>query len=118
MDKTPATWLSGLDVPGFIGSGRGLDYFTDTLLPFVVSFLYLIIISLSLMFLAIGGIKYTMSSGDKEATAKAKATITYAILGLVLALCSFIIIRVLDTFLGINLLNLPKVAYYTGPPSP
>ena len=52
-----------------------------------------------------GGIMYMTSGGNKEGTAKARATITYALVGLILALLSFIFIGILGQFFGVNLLG-------------
>lgn len=46
----------------------------------------------SLLFLVIGGLRYTLSGGDSNAIAQAKKTITYALLGLVLGISTFTIV--------------------------
>ena len=54
-----------------------------------------------LMFL-FGGFQYFSAGGDKEATARASRTLTYAIIGLVISLSSWIILNLLGSFLGYN----------------
>lgn len=47
----------------------------------------------SVIFVIIGGIKYTLSSGDPGEISKAKNTILYSIVGLVVVMSAFMIIR-------------------------
>lgn len=82
----------------------GLNFIENQLVPFVVSGALYLLIILSLIFLIIGGIMWMTSGGDKEGLAKAKAAITYALLGLVLGLGAFIIVRILSNFFGVELM--------------
>lgn len=66
----------------------------------------------ALIFLIIGGIKWIMSGGDKEGTAKAKNTVTSALIGLVIVLAAWILINVILKFFGLNdisTLQLPSI---------
>ncbi|MDX1765647.1 MAG: pilin [Candidatus Saccharimonadales bacterium] len=47
----------------------------------------------SLVFVVIGGFRYVTSGGDPQKTAQAKDTILYSIIGLVIALSAFVIVR-------------------------
>lgn len=49
--------------------------------------------TVALLFLIIGGYQYITSSGNSEAIEKAKKTILYSIIGLIVAILSFIIIN-------------------------
>lgn len=100
LKNSPKDWLKNVN-PGFTppwGTNFGLDFFTKQLVPFLVWAGVFFTIILSLIFLIIGGIMYSMAGGNKEGMAKAKATITYAIVGLVLGLSSVIILRFLENF--------------------
>jgi len=46
---------------------------------------------LSVIFLLVGGLKYVTSAGDPKRTNSAKQTITYAIIGLIVAIMAFAI---------------------------
>ncbi len=46
-----------------------------------------------------------MSGGDPKGIGKARSTLTYAIIGLVIVLLAAAIIKILETFLGITLLT-------------
>jgi len=53
---------------------------------FLLQVLFGIIGALALLFIVISGLRYVVSSGDPQDTAKAKSGIIYALVGLVLAL--------------------------------
>ncbi len=52
--------------------------------------------------LLVGGFKYITSGGDPKATESAQKTITYAILGLILILVSFLILVLIKTITGVD----------------
>lgn len=70
----------------------------------------------AVIYIIMGGIKYITAKGDEEATAGAKATITYAIIGLLIAIAAFTVIRFVWTSLTTQK-DLPAVPesqqYYT-----
>jgi len=57
---------------------------------------------LSLIMLVVGGFSYIGAGGDKQAVEKAKNTLTFAIAGLILAVSSWMIINILNEFLGLR----------------
>lgn len=59
-----------------------------------------IVAALSLIFIIIAGIKFVTSSGDEKKLASATSTLTYAIIGLVVAILAFVIIRIVQFFFG------------------
>jgi len=59
----------------------------------------------AIIMLVVGGFKYLSAGGDKEAAAKAKHTLTYAVIGTVLAISAFMILRLLGVFLGADFNN-------------
>lgn len=56
----------------------------------------------ALIFLVIGGIKWILSGGDKEATGKAKESITAALIGLAIVIGSWILINIILGFFGLT----------------
>ena len=58
----------------------------------IVQYLIIIAIAVSIIFIVIGGIKWTTSGGDKEKVAQARGTITAAIIGLIIAVLAFAIV--------------------------
>lgn len=57
-------------------------------------------------FLIVGGIKWILSGGDKEAMGKAQGTITAALVGLIVVFAAWAIIRLIEVFFGISILTL------------
>jgi hypothetical protein len=55
-----------------------------------------------LVMLIVGGFQYLSAGGDKEGAQRASRTLTFAIGGLVLLLSSWLIIKLLADFLGID----------------
>jgi len=60
-------------------------------------------ILLAFVYLLIGGIKWITSSGDKQGLTSAKATVTYAIIGLILAFLALGILTFISDFFTVNL---------------
>jgi len=58
------------------------------------------------VFLIIGGIRWVTSGGDKEKTARAQQTLTAALVGLVIVFASWAIIKLIETFFGIEILEM------------
>jgi len=76
--------------------------FTDfgALATFIVKFLTTIVGALSLIFIVISGIKIVTSSGDSKKLGSATSTLIYAIVGLVVAILAFVIINLVQRFIG------------------
>ena len=55
---------------------------------------------LAVLMLIIGGFRYLMSAGNDEATGKAKNTILYAIVGIVIVILSYAIVFTITNALG------------------
>jgi len=75
-------------------------FLSGQIIPFAISLLIFLVVLLSLIFTIVGGIMYMTSGGNKEGAAKAKNTITYALVGLAVGLGAFLISKILFTFLG------------------
>ena len=52
-----------------------------------------------------GGVQYITSSGDKAQTESARNKMTYALIGLVIVIGSYGIIKLIEAFFGINILQ-------------
>ena len=61
---------------------------------------------IAFIFLIIGGIKWITAGGDKEKTAGAQKTLTSALVGLIIVFTAWAIIRLIETFFGIEILTL------------
>lgn len=56
--------------------------------------------------LVVGGIQWIVSGGDKAATEAARNRITAALVGLVIVFAAWAIIQLIETFFGIDILQL------------
>jgi hypothetical protein len=61
---------------------------------------------LTLIYLILGGLAWIRSGGDKQKLSQARARLTYAIIGLIIALGSFFIINLIGYFFKVNLLQI------------
>ncbi|MBI4100669.1 hypothetical protein HY439_02910 [Candidatus Microgenomates bacterium] len=72
------------------------------IIPGIIKLLLVVSFIVALIFLLLGGISWITSGGNKEGVGKAKARVTYAILGLILALLSFFIVYTLTRMFGVR----------------
>ncbi len=54
------------------------------------------------IYLIFGALKFVTSGGDPKAVTSAKNTMTYAILGLIIILLSFLVLNFIGNFLGLE----------------
>lgn len=93
------------DVQG-VNAGKLCGVEVDTIVEKSINVILFVSFVAALLYLIFGGIRWIMSGGDKEATAKAKGTVTAALIGLAVVLASWILINVILTFFGSGLGNL------------
>jgi TRAP-type C4-dicarboxylate transport system permease small subunit len=72
----------------------------------VLTLLLVVTVVLTLFFLIWGGVQWIQSGGDKQKLAGARARLTYAIIGLVIALLSFFVVNVIGFVFKVNLLQI------------
>jgi len=72
----------------------------------VVTLMLVFSVVLALIFLIVGGIQWITSGGDKTKASSARSRITYAIIGLVIALGAFFIVNAVGFLFKSNLLNI------------
>ena len=90
--------------PGLQGKS-GVEFFQD-LLPRMVG-LGFVIGSLIFFFVMVtGAIQWITSGGDKAANEAARAKISSAIIGFVILLAVFAVLKVIEDFFGFNILTL------------
>ncbi len=75
--------------------------FTDfgALLRHFITWLLYAAGGIAVLFLIVGGFQYVASRGNEEATEKAKKTITYAVVGIVVIVLAFAIVAIVNTIL-------------------
>ncbi len=87
-----ASQFSPAGIPGLTSLGA--------LATIIVKFLISIVGILAIIFIIIAGIKIVSSGGDSKKLDGARATLTYAIIGLVVAILAFVIVNIVQKFLG------------------
>jgi hypothetical protein len=90
-----------IDAPGTLPSG-GVDTLS-TAISGGIQIMIIVAILLSLVFLVLGGIQWTSSGGDKGKISAARSKITFAIVGLIVALSAFGIASIFGNFFGVSL---------------
>lgn len=78
---------------------QGLEVIVAKVLHIIVPLIGVIL----LVMLIVGGFQYITSGGEAEQAAKARKTITMALFGFLLVLGSWLIIKLLEKFTGLNL---------------
>ncbi len=71
----------------------------------VVRFILLIAFVLAFIFLLIGGLRWITAGGDEKSVAGARGMITAALIGLVIVLLAFAIIKLVETFFGVTIIS-------------
>lgn len=74
----------------------------ETVFENVVRLALALVAIVCLIILVAGGFKYFSAGGDKDATYKAKLTLTYGLGGLIIALSAWIVVSLLGQFLGVD----------------
>lgn len=80
----------------------------DCIAPLFANLIYWLIIlsgTVAVFLILFGGIKFLTSSGDQQKVESAKKTITWAIIGLVVVLLSFMIVNIVADITGVNCIS-------------
>ena len=89
---------AGLSIQNGIDCGSSEDqqgslFGSEGVFTTVTNVLLFLIGAISVIMLIFGGIKYTISNGDPGAVTKAKDTIMYAVIGIIVALLAYAIVN-------------------------
>lgn len=87
-------WNSTASLPSEVSSARSA---ADILLS-VLNFLLGIVGTLSIIMLVVGGVMFLTAAGSQDRITTGKKIVTYALLGVVVALASLVIVRQLASF--------------------
>lgn len=71
-------------------------------LGFLITPAFSIAAAAVVIYFAIGGVKYLISSGDKNAVSEARAMMTHALIGFILLMMLFLILQFIPEFLGLK----------------
>lgn len=82
--------LGGLDIDSVKDAGVNAN---DSTLTSIVNIVFSLAGALALLFVVIGGLRFILSRGDPQSTAQARGTILYALVGLVVTISAYAIVR-------------------------
>lgn len=68
----------------------------------VINALLLFAGAVAVLFLIIGGFRYVVSAGNPDQVEGAKKTILYAIVGLIIIFVAFVVVQLVQNWLGVN----------------
>lgn len=88
----------------------------ESLVSNIIRLIFLIAAIAVLFFFLYGGLKWIFSGGDKQQLDAAKNMITAAVIGFAIVALTYIIMRVIETFFGIEIVGPP--AGPSGPTNP
>jgi hypothetical protein len=91
----PTSLLSGLDFTKIFDENGLLGVLTN-----IINLLFWVAGIVSVIFIIVGGIMYIVSAGNENSTIKAKNTILWAVIGLIISLASIGITTFIITRLG------------------
>jgi len=103
-------WIT---TPGYAGTEEAADIPTIQGIEGIVANILNVVVPLVgvvlLIMLIVGGFQYITSGGEAEQTAKARKTLTATLLGLIVVLGAWLIIKLIEEFTGLNLheFNIP-----------
>ncbi|MDO8487138.1 MAG: hypothetical protein Q7S45_02520 [Candidatus Curtissbacteria bacterium] len=79
----------------------------------IIRFILVTAFVIAFIMLLVGGIRWILAGGDEKAVEKARNTITAALIGLVVVLVAFALIRLVELFFGVNIisgLTVPRIS--------
>jgi len=82
-------------LPGPSSAAGGLSYVLNNLLPAISNWVVAVIMASAVIVVIIGGIMYVFSAGEQETQKKARDTITWGIVGMVLAILSYTVVKII-----------------------
>ena len=85
-------------LPGTVPQASDTDL--NTIIGRIIDWVLGIAGAIALLFLIIGGVRYIISAGNPTQTEGAKKTIIYALVGLVVIILAYVLIKVLFDELG------------------
>ncbi len=79
----------------------------------IIRFILVVAFILAFIFLLLGGIRWIVAGGDEKGVAGARGMITAALIGLVIVLVAYAIIRLVEIFFNVEVItgatNIPKI---------
>lgn len=96
----PQEWSEGVCTSGGVATIQGLQCLLGNIFSIFIPLLGMIIF----VMLIIGSFRFMLSGSNSKGKDVAKSTVTYAVIGLIVALSSFFILNLVAQFTGIDLI--------------
>jgi|SRR5579872_6210949 len=90
-------------VPTSLNSVSNID--VVQIIRAIIQFILIVAFVLAFIFLLIGGIRWITAGGDEKGVEKARGMITAALIGLVVVLIAFALIKLVETFFGVSIID-------------
>lgn len=100
---TPGAAFANSIVPNQLATVGNLT--VVSILQAVIRFILLVAFVLAFIFLLIGGIRWITAGGDEKGVERARGMITAALIGLVVVLIAFALIKLVETFFGVTIIS-------------
>ena len=97
----PAAAMAQNLVPGTIGNISNIVQVIQAIIRFILLLAFII----AFIMLLVGGIRWILAGGDEKSVEKARNTITAALIGLVIVLVAYAIIRIVEVFFNVSLIT-------------
>lgn len=97
----PATALAQVLVPTTIAPINNIVVVVKGIIQFILIIAFVI----AFIMLIIGGLRWILAGGDEKSVEKARNTITAALIGLVIVLVAYAIIRIVEVFFNVTLIT-------------
>ena len=86
--------------------------FLNKLLPNMVGLAFVIGIVIFVFVLIFGAVQWITSGGDKAGLESARSKIVNALIGIVLLFATFVILKIIESFFGINILTIDLGVFF------
>ena len=93
--------LSGDLVPSTLSKNDNII----SIIRAIIQFILVVAFVLAFIMLLIGGIRWITAGGDEKAVGSARNMITAALIGLVIVLVAFALIRLVETFFNVSIIS-------------
>lgn len=71
----------------------------------IIQFILILAFVIAFIMLIVGGLRWILAGGDEKSVEKARNTITAALIGLVIVLVAYAIIRIVEVFFNVTLIS-------------
>lgn len=95
-----ASDIIGQSAQNACGTACNTNLSVTNIIANIANVLVFIVGSISVIMIIVGGLRYTMSQGDQSAVGKAKNTILYAVVGVVVSIVAYAIIQFVTNVLN------------------